>query len=242
MAHNAKQVISIRCYRCKRYRKPRHFEGVPGRGKAGPFRCLECERGYNWSGNICQGCGQSLGEQVSGGTLCGDCLKEVKKFPRVRLKPPKTKRCRLCGEFLPIVDFGFARATADGRNSICRNCNVGKTSVILARQRLSSPGTQLGKIRLAGGKRRAKKKGRPVEVVSVKDLAMLWKHQKGTCRWCGKGLNPFEDCTIDHLVPVSKGGGHTMENLVFACSRCNFTRNDGKTSFSLYLSSIGSSR
>lgn len=38
------------------------------------------------------------------------------------------------------------------------------------------------------------------------------------CRYCGEADGPFE---IDHVVPLSLGGGSGMDNLVWACSQCN---------------------
>mmetsp|Transcript_1692 Transcript_1692/g.10405 ORF Transcript_1692/g.10405 Transcript_1692/m.10405 type:complete len:182 (-) Transcript_1692:1882-2427(-) len=37
------------------------------------------------------------------------------------------------------------------------------------------------------------------------------------CQYCGSQ----KQLTIDHVVPVSKGGGSTWENLVTACAHCN---------------------
>ena len=36
------------------------------------------------------------------------------------------------------------------------------------------------------------------------------------CRYCGGPAN-----TVDHVVPVERGGSHDPLNLVAACSRCN---------------------
>jgi 5-methylcytosine-specific restriction endonuclease McrA len=38
------------------------------------------------------------------------------------------------------------------------------------------------------------------------------------CQYCGKGDTPL---TIDHIVPRSKGGENSWENLITACHRCN---------------------
>ncbi|MEO7993429.1 MAG: HNH endonuclease [bacterium] len=38
------------------------------------------------------------------------------------------------------------------------------------------------------------------------------------CQYCGSGERQL---TIDHVVPRTKGGGHTWDNLVTACKRCN---------------------
>lgn len=41
-----------------------------------------------------------------------------------------------------------------------------------------------------------------------------------TCQYCTKELSP-KQCTIDHVVPVSKGGKTTWHNVVTACYECN---------------------
>jgi 5-methylcytosine-specific restriction endonuclease McrA len=41
------------------------------------------------------------------------------------------------------------------------------------------------------------------------------------CFWCG-----LEADTIDHIVPVAKGGTDHDENLVSACRRCNYSKKD----------------
>lgn len=40
------------------------------------------------------------------------------------------------------------------------------------------------------------------------------------CQYCGRVLH-LDDFTLDHVVPRSKGGLSTWENLVAACIRCN---------------------
>ena len=44
-----------------------------------------------------------------------------------------------------------------------------------------------------------------------------------TCRYCGERGKKLE---CDHVVPVSKGGGHDDENLVTACFSCNRSKRD----------------
>lgn len=41
------------------------------------------------------------------------------------------------------------------------------------------------------------------------------------CAICGKPINNMKDCTIDHIVPVSKGGQTIVENCQLAHFRCN---------------------
>jgi 5-methylcytosine-specific restriction endonuclease McrA len=49
-----------------------------------------------------------------------------------------------------------------------------------------------------------------------------WKRKRstGVCYYCGKKFKPAE-LTMDHLVPVARGGRSTPGNLVPACKECN---------------------
>ncbi len=50
-----------------------------------------------------------------------------------------------------------------------------------------------------------------------------WWQQKtapGLCHYCGRKVD-FHDLTMDHLVPLARGGRSTKENLVPSCKNCN---------------------
>lgn len=49
-----------------------------------------------------------------------------------------------------------------------------------------------------------------------------WKRKRasGLCHYCGRKFRPAE-LTMDHLVPVARGGRSTHGNLVPACKKCN---------------------
>lgn len=49
-----------------------------------------------------------------------------------------------------------------------------------------------------------------------------WKNilGKGLCHYCGQKFSPKE-LTMDHVVPVSRGGTSTKGNVVPACKKCN---------------------
>jgi 5-methylcytosine-specific restriction protein A len=51
----------------------------------------------------------------------------------------------------------------------------------------------------------------------------LWWKEKlasGLCHHCGKSFKP-NDLTMDHLVPLARGGVSSKNNLVPACKSCN---------------------
>ncbi len=46
------------------------------------------------------------------------------------------------------------------------------------------------------------------------------KCARGICHYCGRRFKPSE-LTMDHVVPLSRGGRSVRENLVPACKECN---------------------
>jgi len=46
------------------------------------------------------------------------------------------------------------------------------------------------------------------------------KRSKGVCAHCG-GMFAPRDLTMDHLVPIIRGGKSTKGNVVPSCKRCN---------------------
>ncbi|MBZ4672305.1 MAG: endonuclease [Deferribacteraceae bacterium] len=49
-----------------------------------------------------------------------------------------------------------------------------------------------------------------------------WKNQisQGICHYCGRKFSP-EELTMDHIVPLIRGGKTTKGNVVPACKECN---------------------
>lgn len=48
----------------------------------------------------------------------------------------------------------------------------------------------------------------------------LFENQKGACHYCKRPTN-FAAFTVDHVVPLSRGGANVFFNLVGACQSCN---------------------
>lgn len=46
------------------------------------------------------------------------------------------------------------------------------------------------------------------------------KLNEGICHYCGKKF-PREELTMDHIVPVSRGGRSNRGNIVASCKQCN---------------------
>jgi 5-methylcytosine-specific restriction endonuclease McrA len=50
----------------------------------------------------------------------------------------------------------------------------------------------------------------------------VFARDRWTCQYCGARSN----LTVDHVVPRSKGGGSTWENIVASCAPCNRRKGD----------------
>lgn len=66
---------------------------------------------------------------------------------------------------------------------------------------------------------------------SYKDVKeKLWNHGIRTCRWCGLDLvleaGENNSATLEHIVPLSRGGVENRNNYSLACQNCNNWRGE----------------
>ena len=58
---------------------------------------------------------------------------------------------------------------------------------------------------------------KPIHPKKISRQGVLFR-DKNTCQYCGISS---ESLTLDHIIPKSRGGKHTWENVVAACIKCN---------------------
>lgn len=63
--------------------------------------------------------------------------------------------------------------------------------------------------------------GRSPDGAGICTKAGVLKRDKHTCVYCGGKAN-----TVDHVIPASRGGANSWENLAGACSPCNHSKAD----------------
>lgn len=77
------------------------------------------------------------------------------------------------------------------------------------------------KVKLIDQKKRCKRESVMTEKISVEE----WQNKKAEfdhcCAYCGIKETYLNKLTIDHFIAISKGGPHTLFNLVPACRSCN---------------------
>jgi 5-methylcytosine-specific restriction endonuclease McrA len=54
----------------------------------------------------------------------------------------------------------------------------------------------------------------------------IMRRDKYTCQYCGKKVAETSELTMDHIVPASKGGKKTWDNIVASCRQCNAKKAD----------------
>lgn len=87
-----------------------------------------------------------------------------------------------------------------------------------ARQwRLANPEAARRKGQRDSSKRNALKRNADTRSVTERDLHRLLVRQRGCCAYC----DAPEPTTLDHVVPLARGGRHSIGNLVWACAPCN---------------------
>jgi len=81
------------------------------------------------------------------------------------------------------------------------------------------------KVKAAKSRRRAHKAAVPNNFTSDDWLEVLDK-QDYKCKYCGAPFSDELPPEVDHVHPLSKGGSHTIGNIVAACRPCNASKSD----------------
>ena len=73
-------------------------------------------------------------------------------------------------------------------------------------------------------RRRRARKRQAEGTHTASDIKDQYTRQKGKCFWCGGRVG--KQYHVDHVVPLSRGGGDGPDNLVIACAACNLQKGD----------------
>lgn len=144
------------------------------------------------------------------------------------------KTCSKCQENKPVSEFyqkpNRDRHKGDGLRTRCKPCVRSETSRVSRGRAESDPLYH----RLVRGRHRARGLGRQADVFYGPELFEFWSKNGlplDRCHDCSTSLRWDEgvkgnanQAHLDHVIPLSAGGDHTIENLAARCSRCNLAK------------------
>ncbi len=70
--------------------------------------------------------------------------------------------------------------------------------------------------------RRIARKNNAIGSHTVDDIKQQYKKQEGKCYWCNTAV--ADTYHIDHVIPLSRGGSNSPDNLVISCPTCNLSK------------------
>lgn len=185
------------CYAC-RSRMRTSGNVIPRQKYTGP--CIKCGT-FNsrtfYQGSLCRSCYRKSAYAVKPSTFCIDCRVEM-------WSGRKNPRCNNCDHKYkwrnnPDYKAGFKRR-AKKYQSTLKGRIVSQNHVRKRRAILSQVESTL----------------------TNEEWIHILKKFNYSCAYCGK-RNTLE---MDHVVPISKGGAHTVNNVVPACRKCNASKCD----------------
>lgn len=65
-----------------------------------------------------------------------------------------------------------------------------------------------------------------INTLTANEWAVILSAHDNRCRYCGRAFSSDLPPTQDHVMPISKGGHHTKDNVVPACKPCNSRKRD----------------
>jgi 5-methylcytosine-specific restriction endonuclease McrA len=118
----------------------------------------------------------------------------------------------------------YYAATRDARRAYARAWHARRDRDELAARRAAYRAANLEAhrtyARRGEWRRRARLAAADVRTVTERDLRRLELRQAGACAYCGE-LRPL---TLEHVVPIARGGRHAIGNLALACLSCNSSK------------------
>ena len=149
---------------------------------------------------------------------CSDrCVLEYHKTEKGKAaRSRRVKRYRATERGMLITRARMERYRKTEKYRVCINKSVARYSK-----------TEKGKATKlrAETKHRAALKGLDLieNTFTAEERRKLYEGQDGKCKYCG-GEFSFKEITNDHVIPISKGGSHTKENIALACRLCNSSK------------------
>lgn len=160
----------------------------------------------------------------------------------------ENKTCRSCNKILHHSNFHKDKSKSDGLCPYCKECKNHKGRELYKKdpdkkkksvkeymkrtgeyyrykpynpQYYSSDKSKLKK-KVRDLKRRVQIRGNDDFKITSRVVQDILDNSNGKCNYCGKDCK--ENYHIDHIIPVSRGGGNNIDNLCLSCPSCNWSK------------------
>ena len=170
---------------------------------------------------VCGQCGERFTPQRIDGMYCSTGCKEHAR--RIRNAPVVTSRqCPTCGRPFtgstnrPVYCSRKCRGIAQYERSAEDRRSATRDWTRLNKH--TAAYKQQSAVKL--GRRRARKLG-SAHPLTHKQWQRKLNRANGTCSYCG---NKTSELTLDHVIPLCRGGEHSEGNTVAACGPCNYSK------------------
>ena len=121
-----------------------------------------------------------------------------------------TQQCKKCDEVLPLDRDHFGSTANGGYRGVCRKCIAAN----------SKKWAKANPNRIAQRENRRQQLQRGF-VITDELKKKLLREQRSFCALCGDVITSIQDCDVDHLLPLAKGGTNKESNLVASHRQCN---------------------
>jgi hypothetical protein len=159
--------------------------------------CLWCSRQQQHS-DCCSMCWEwrPINKIVDNQPVCGRCYMRTYQAPE--------RICGKCGRMAKTCKW-------NNDHPLCSACYCALPEVVT--RRFNARTKYRGCRDLAGE-------------VSTSEWLSLMQSTDWTCFYCGTSISKVGNRSVDHIIPISCGGRHSLVNLVPSCRICNASKND----------------
>ncbi len=161
-----------------------------------------------------------------------------------------SKTCSKCGVAKPVQAFNKDSGAPDGKFRWCRDCARANSLkhyyadpekyIDRVKQRRQDPEKYQRQLEsnkrwrernkdtasAANKRAQARSRGALVADLTAAEWTMLLDAHKHQCAYCQVKFTDDNPPQQDHIIPVSRGGAHTLGNVAPACRKCNRHKGD----------------
>ena len=156
--------------------------------------------------------------------ICCDCNNAIRRARYASLSPEK-KEVRTVTNRKNVQKYNKThREHRNIASRLRRARNANNPVKIQAKRKAAKTWRDANpeKIRAFNAKSKALRKNAPIADFTAAQWVMMQEIQRHRCYYCHKQCKGR--LTQDHIIPLSKGGAHTLSNIVGACKSCNSSK------------------